>query len=453
MRLLETARHRIDLMEPRRLVGRVLRTHGLTADVEELPMPVGSLVRVHPGSASVAPVLGEIVACDGETARIMFLGSSRGVAAGDSVEGLETAQSVPLGVSCLGRVLNGLGRPIDSGDPIVDAINVPVIRPPISPLDRATINAPMAVGVRALDCMTTAGRGQRLGILAGPGVGKSTLLGSIARNTEADISVIALIGERGREVGDFIERSLGPEGLARSVVVVATGDESPLMRVRAALVATAAAEMFRDMGKDVLLMMDSVTRFCQAQRQIGLAVGEPPATKGYTPSVFANLSTLLERAGNVRAGGSITGFYTVLVEGDDLSEPISDAARGILDGHIALSRKLANHGHYPAVDILESVSRVADDVCSSPHIQARRQIIRMLAAYSEVEELVNIGAYVRGSNPLYDTAIEFKPAIDDLLRQDPGQASEFAEASTRLINLAVEIGHRLSTPPQAKGKG
>jgi flagellum-specific ATP synthase len=291
--------------------------------------------------------------------------------------------------------------------------------------------------VRTIDSMLTIGKGQRMGIFAGPGVGKSTLLGSIARGTSAQVNVIGLIGERGREVPEFIEHVLGPEGLRRSVVVVATGDESPLMRVRAATVACSAAEFFRDQGLDVLLMLDSITRFAQAQRQIGLSAGEAPATKGFTPSVFAMLPRLLERAGTMAGGGSITGFYTVLVEGDDMTEPIADAAKGILDGHIVLSRKLAERVHYPAIDVLSSISRVADQVSDANHLAARRHLGRLLGAYREAEELIQIGAYAKGSNPDVDAAVALRPAIDAFLRQRSDERAEFPRTLRALIELSL----------------
>jgi FliI/YscN family ATPase len=307
--------------------------------------------------------------------------------------------------------------------------------------------------------MTTVGRGQRLGIFAGPGVGKSTLLGTIAKRTDADVNVIALIGERGREVKDFVEHSLGPDGLKRSVVVVATGDESPLLRIRAAKVACSAAEYFRSRGRDVMLMMDSVTRFAQAQRQVGLSVGEPPATKGYTPSVFSSMALLLERAGAIEAngartagGGSITGLYTILVEGDDMTEPIADAARGILDGHLILSRKLAQRAHYPAVDVLDSISRVADEISDREHIAARQSLMRMMAVYKEVEDLVQIGAYAKGSNPEADVAIEYYPAVIALLRQGRDDTEGFQESRNKLIRLGQQAGESLSRLMKARGR-
>jgi flagellum-specific ATP synthase len=346
----------------------------------------------------------------------------------------------------LGRVLDGLGRPIDGRGPVWDTIPRPLNPPPLGPLSRRRIAEAMHTGVRAVDLFTTLGRGQRVGIFSGPGVGKSTLLGTMARRSDADINVIALIGERGREVRDFLEHALEEEGLRRSVVVVATSDDSPLLRIRAALTACSVAEWFRDQGRDVMLMMDSVTRFAHAQRQVGLSVGEPPATKGYTPSVFAALPALLERAGAVEGAGSITGLYTILVEGDDLTEPVSDAARGILDGHIILSRKLAQRAHYPAVDVLDSVSRVADEVCDPGHVAARRQIARLMAVYRDVEDLVQIGAYARGSNPEADVAIDYHGRIAELLRQGKGDADAqpFDPSRALLVKLALESGEQIA---------
>ncbi|MHC4427987.1 MAG: FliI/YscN family ATPase [Planctomycetota bacterium] len=291
--------------------------------------------------------------------------------------------------------------------------------------------------MRVIDAMVTAGKGQRMGIFSGPGVGKSTLIAQVARHTVADVSVIALVGERGREVREFIDETLAEEGLARSVVVVSTGDEPPLLRIRASLVACAVAEHFRDQGKDVLLMMDSLTRLAQAQRQIGLTVGEQPATKGYTPSVFAMLPRLVERAGAVEGAGSVTGFYSVLVEGDDLTEPVSDAARGVLDGHLALARRLASRGHFPAVDLLDSISRVADVVCDEHHRRARRMVMKLLAAYSEAEELITIGAYASGSNPDCDVAIALKPRIDEFCRQEIEENAAYPQTCKGLLELAA----------------
>jgi flagellum-specific ATP synthase len=435
------------------VIGTVVAVRGLSVLVEQLPLPVGSLVRLEPANRAGRDdvVRGEVVGFDGPRSVVMLYGTSAGVAPGTAASGEQSAQTVQVGTSLLGRVLNGLGRPIDGGRIPVDTVARPLDPAPTSALRRRRIDEPLATGVRAIDGLLTLGKGQRIGIFSGPGVGKSTLLGSIARNTSADVNVIALIGERGREVREFIERTLGEAGLARSVIVVATGDESPLIRVRAALVACTVAEHFRDLNHDVMLMMDSITRFAQAQRQIGLTVGEQPATKGYTPSVFAMLPVLLERAGAIEDGGSITGLYNVLVEGDDLTEPISDAARGVLDGHLALSRRLASRGHYPALDLLESVSRVADDICDEAHVAARRLLLRLIAAHSEAEELINIGAYAHGSQPDCDVAIEMMPAIHAFLQQEPAARAAYPETCRDLIALATTASARFEKRPPAGG--
>lgn len=444
MSVLAPVWHALESMQSREISSRVTSVRGQTVMTEALSLPLGAMVRLESGGRSKAITFGEVIAADQGGTIIMLFSSATGLAPGDRIIAVQTAPTASLSLSMLGRVLDGLGRPIDGLGPLRDVELRPIMPRPMPSLNREPITRPLATGVRAIDGMLTAGKGQRLGVFAGPGVGKSTLLGSIARNTQADVSIIALIGERGREVREFIERTLGPEGLARSVVFVSTGDESPLMRIRAAMVATAAAELFRDDGRHVVLIMDSITRLCQAQRQIGLAAGEPPTTKGYTPSVFSLLPTLLERAGAVQGSGSITGFYAVLVEGDDMTEPISDAARGILDGHISLTRKFANKGHFPAIDILDSVSRVADSVCTSTHIQARRQIARLMAMHGEIEDLINIGAYVTGSNPECDVAIAFKPRIDAILQQASSEATPFDTTVKSLVNIAVEAGHVLS---------
>jgi len=446
-----------------RIVGRVASLRGLTVLVDDLPLPVGSLVAF--GQSGRAPrdetgdrLRGEVVGFSREQSIVMLLGQTTGLSPGEVVLGEEITQTAPVGRSLLGRVVDGLGRPVDGAGPIRDAVHRPIHPPPVAALKRRRIREPLLTGVRCMDLMTTLGRGQRLGIFAGPGVGKSTLLGTIARRTQADVNVIALIGERGREVKDFIELSLGPEGLARSVIVVATGDESPLMRLRAAKLACTAAEHFREAGLDVVLMMDSITRFAHAQRQVGLSVGEPPATKGYTPSVFAQLALLLERAGSLEPepgatrGGSVTGLYTILVEGDDMTEPVSDAARGILDGHVVLSRKLAQKGHYPAIDVLDSVSRVADDVITPEHGAARRQASRMLAAYRDVEDLVQIGAYAKGSNPEADVAIEYNRAINELLKQGRNDSVPFDKSRAELMRLAKETQELTSKLQKSKGR-
>jgi flagellum-specific ATP synthase len=376
----------------------------------------------------------------------MLFDEGDGIAPGDEcvAEPRFGAPTISVSESFLGRVVNAFGQAIDGRHRLVGTHAQPLHAPPISALRRRRITEPLPTGLRVIDAFTTLGKGQRIGVFSAAGVGKSTLVGSMARNTSADVNVIALIGERGREVRDFIELALGREGLARSVVVVATGDESPLLRVRAALAACSVAEFFRHRGADVMLMMDSITRFAQAQRQIGLAVGEQPATKGYTPSVFAMLPALLERAGAIEGSGSITGLYAVLVEGDDLNEPISDAARGILDGHLVLSRKLAARTHYPALNPLESISRVADDVCDRHHVAARQSILKLMADYADAEDLINIGAYARGSNPVCDTAIAMKPAIDAFLQQGRGEKSDYPHTCKALLELSAAAKQDLS---------
>ena len=457
---LEYSIRTVSKLQPMRLTGRVSTLRGLSVLVRDLPMPTGSLVSVQRGGVNFgrgsgvahadAATLGEVIGFDGMHAIVMMLSSTAGIRAGDRVVGLHAMQTVNVGHGLLGRVINGLGEPIDDGPPLHGLTPRAIDPEPVSPLSRRRITEPLYTGLRAIDLMTTLGRGQRMGVFAGPGVGKSTLLGSAARNTSADVSVIALIGERGREVRDFIEHNLGKEARKRCVVVVATSDESALLRARAAMVACSAAEHFRDSGQSVLLIMDSITRFAHAMRQIGLSVGEPPATRGYTPSVFAGMARLLERAGAIegppgspQAGGSITGLYSILVEGDDMTEPISDAARGILDGHIILSRALAQKAHFPAIDVLDSVSRVADEVTDPGHIASRRQLIKLLAAYRQVEDLVQIGAYAKGSNPVADVAIRFNDNINALLQQDPRERETFEAARSRMVKLALESGAAL----------
>lgn len=450
MSMLETATASISRAIGMRITGRVAAVRGLIVLVDDLPLPVGSMVRIG-GSAGIEgrkPLLGEIVAIDRQQCVVMVLGQTDGIRAGDRVLGLETAQTGRVGPALLGRVIDGLGRPIDDRGVPSELTAAPLSPPPLAALRRARVSKQLLTGVRVIDLLTPLGKGQRLGVFAGPGVGKSTLLGTIAQRASSDVNVIALIGERGREVRDFIEHSLGPKGLERSVVIVATGDEPPLMRIRAARLACCVAEFFRDQGKDVLLMMDSVTRFAHAQRQVGLSAGEPPTTKGYTPSVFAMLGLLLERAGAIEGaatgrGGSITGLYTVLVEGDDMTEPVADAARGILDGHIILSRRLAQKGHFPAVDVLDSVSRVAGDITDERCGKARRQLLRLLAAYRDVEDLIQIGAYARGAKPESDIAVEFNPAILDILRQSGDDRQAHPDALARFLKLAEESARRI----------
>ena len=433
-------------LETRGITGRVSSVRGLTLLAKDLPVPIGSLVKIE-AQVGDDDVIGEVVGFEGTQTIIMLLADTTGIIPGAKVHLAQVYQAAPVSNRMLGRVVNGLGEPIDELGPISECVNRPINPTPIGPMRRKRIDEPLRTGVRAIDLMTPVGRGQRLGIFAGPGVGKSTLMGQIARNTDADVNVIALIGERGREVLDFIHHALGPEGLARSLVVVATSDESPLLRVRAAKLASTAAEYFRDRGRDVLLMMDSVTRFAHAQRQVGLSVGEPPATKGYTPSVFSTLATLLERAGRVVLDdgrtGSITGLYTILVEGDDMTEPVSDAARGILDGHIVLSRKLAHKGHYPAIDVLDSVSRVAGDVSQNDQIAACMQLTKLIAEYREIEDLLQIGAYASGSSPVADTAIDLHDPINELLTQGTSEAGNFDQAKGLMVRLAIQAGEMI----------
>ena len=447
---LSSVKQAVRAIEPREIAGTVRAVKGLVLSVEQLPLPVGSLVRVSVPNRGDWP-RGEVVGFEGTRALVMLLAEADGVATGATVVGEQPYSTVGVNEWWLGRVVDALGRPIDGKGDIPPGSPQPMWPPRTSPLTRGVIRDILPTGVRAIDSMLTIGKGQRMGIFAGPGVGKSTLLGSIARGTSAQVNVIGLIGERGREVPEFIEHVLGEEGLRRSVVVVATGDESPLMRGRAATVACSAAEYFRDGGLDVILMLDSVTRFAQAQRQIGLSAGEAPATRGYTPSVFAMLPRLLERAGAIAGGGSITGFYTVLVAGDDRSEPVADAARGILDGHIVLSRKLAERVHFPAIDILSSISRVADQISDQNHLHARRHVARLLSAYREAEELIQIGAYAKGSNPDVDAAIAMRGAIDAFLKQGAHERNEYPRTLRSLIelSLAAEGAGRKPNQPQA----
>ncbi|XAL99030.1 FliI/YscN family ATPase [Phycisphaeraceae bacterium D3-23] len=428
--------------------GAVAEVRGLSARVTALPVPIGTHVTIATRRGRGPTLDGEVVGFAGNQAVVMALGPLTGVGPGDRVTAGQHAQQVRVGSSLLGRVLDGMGRPIDGQGPLRDTVPRPLNPKPVDPLTRPLIDEPLATGVRAVDGMTTLGKGQRLGVFAGPGCGKSTLLGMMAKQTEADVSVIALVGERGREVRDFIDNVLGPEGLARSVVVCATGDEPALLRVRAALVATSIAEHFRDSGLDTLLLVDSVTRLCQAQRQIGLAAGEPPATRGYPPSVFSLLPELMERSGRTPAG-SITALYAVLVEGDDLTEPIADACMGVLDGHVLLSRKLADRGHFPAIDVLGSISRIAPDVTPPEHQHARREVLQLLAAYRDVEDLLNIGAYAAGSNPQFDLAIAAKPMLDQFLQQGRGETTSAGNTRADLQHTQQQLAAIVMSLQQA----
>jgi flagellum-specific ATP synthase len=417
------------------LVGSVVESIGMTAAVADFPAPVGSLVRIERDSESAAE--GEVVGFRDGLTIVYLLSPSSGVRRGNRVRMVRTSSLLRMGNGLLGRVIDARGRCIDGRPQPVLNDRVQRDRMPPSPVERPRIREPLGTGVQAIDALLTCGRGQRLGIFAGSGVGKSVLLGMMCRHTKADVIVTGLIGERGREVNEFLERDLGAEGMARSVVVVATSNEPALARVQAASTATAVAEYFRDQGKQVLLLMDSVTRFALAQREIGLAAGEPPTTRGYPPSTFALLPRLVERAGRSREG-SITAFYTVLVEGDDENEPIADAVRGLLDGHIWLSRKLAARGHFPAINVLSSISRLMKDVAAPEH-RASAQIIRqLLSAYAEHEDLLSIGAYRRGSNKAVDAAVDMRDAIDALLRQSTEQSLPLEVTVQRLVTLAAQ---------------
>ena len=417
--------------------GRVVRIAGLVIEAVGLDVGMGALCRVQALGDSRA-VLAEVCGFQDGGVLLMSLGDLEGIHAGAMVQPLGRSFGVQVGPGLLGRVLDGIGNPIDGGPRIDVAERMPLVAEPPNPLHRQPITEPLFTGVRAIDGLLTLGRGQRVGIFAGSGVGKSTLLGMIARRSTADVNVIALLGERGREVRDFLDNALGPEALARSVVIVATGDQAALVRARGALVATAIAEYFRDEGKNVLLMVDSITRVAMAWREIGLAVGEPPTTKGYPPSVFAHLPRLLERAGNAAHGG-ITGLYTVLVDGDDFNEPVADAARSILDGHIVLTRRLAGGGHFPAIDILQSNSRLRDNVTPREQQLAAQTLMRAEASYREKEDLVLVGAYQKGSDPLVDAAIQYRDPILGFLRQPADEATPYAETRARLDGLAARI--------------
>lgn len=415
---------------PRRY-GRVSQVVGMSIEVAGVSAAVGDGLLLLPDGG---PVEAEVVALRDGRSICVALGETAGLRAGTPVTPMGGPIPLRVGDGLLGRVLDGMGRPIDGGPPL-RGVEVTVDGRPPHPLRRGLVDEQLPLGVRAIDGLIPCGKGQRLGIFAGSGVGKSTLLSMIARGSEADVSVVALIGERGREVAEFIERDLGPDGLSRAVVVVATSDAPAMVRIRAAFAATRIAEWFRDRGDDVMLMMDSVTRFAMAQREVGLAAGEPPATRGYPPSVFGLLPRLLERGGRSERG-SITGLYTVLVEGDDINEPIADTTRSILDGHIRLSRSLAEANHYPAIDVLGSISRVAPSISSPEALQAGGHLRELLAAWRDARDLIEIDAYVPGTNPVVDRAVELRPAIDDFLRQSATEASDLASTTAALLDVA-----------------
>lgn len=425
--------------------GRLVRMVGLTLEAEGVAVPVGGRCRVV--GVGGAEVDAEVVGFSGERVFLMPVGALRGLTPGARVVPIQDSRDAEVGEALLGRVLDGTGAPLDGRGPLQCQDRVALDGRPINPLARQPIREPLDVGVRAINGLLTVGRGQRMGLFAGSGVGKSVLLGMMTRYTEADVTVVGLIGERGREVNEFVQNILGREGMARAVVVAVPADQAPLMRLHGAMLATSIAEYFRDRGRNVLLLMDSLTRFAQAQREISLAIGEPPATKGYTPSVFARLPQLVERAGNGDQGeGSITAFYTVLTEGDDHNDPIADAARAILDGHVVLSRRIAEGGRYPAVDIEASVSRLMNEIADPGQLRAARLFKQVYATYQHNRDLISVGAYQRGADPRVDAAIEHFPALEGYLQQDMREAVDFR---TSLKELEALTGYE--APPEGAG--
>jgi flagellum-specific ATP synthase len=424
--------------DPIRSEGRVLQVIGTVIEGTLPDCAVGQLCQIITHRDD-PPLRAEVVGFHRDRVLIMPLGEMQGLKPGSLIKSLKSSPTVPVGPELMGRVLSGLGHPIDGGPQPITEADYPIYADPVEPFYRERITRPLDLGVRAMDALLTTGIGQRIGIMSGSGVGKSTVLGMIARNTTADVNVIALVGERGRELKDFIERDLGPEGLARSVVVTSTSDRSPLERVRAAFVATAIAEYFRDQGHNVLLMMDSVTRFAMAQREIGLSIGEPPTSRGYTPSVFALLPKLLERAGMGKTGqGSITGLYTVLVDGDDMTEPVADGVRSILDGHVVLSRNLADRGHYPAIEITASKSRLMNDIVNDEHRLAALELVNIIATYNRAETLIQIGAYAHGSDPAIDRSIRMHDRIEAFLKQDIFENAPMEVSISEMMQLVQE---------------
>ena len=412
--------------------GKVKEVRGSLIVSEGPFAKIGDMCRIHKNDGSHIDC--EVISIKNQDVFIAAYGKVDGITFGDMVYSYDSPLSIMCSDKLLGTILDGMGKPLNGYGHKSYKTPISIHHKAVNPLDRPRIKEHIQTGVRAIDGLLTVGKGQRMGIMSGTGVGKSTLLSMIARNTNADVNVIALIGERRREVLDFIERDLGEEGLKKSVIIVAASDDAPLLRVRASYTATTIAEYFRDKGKDVMFMMDSVTRFALAQREIGLSRGEPATTRGYTPSVFSELAQLLERTGTSNKG-TITAFYNVLVEGDDLDEPITDAVRGILDGHIVLSRELANRGHFPAIDINKSISRIMNEVVSNMHKESAKEFLKMSADYNEVKELIMIGGYAKGSMPEVDKAIEYKPIMDKYLRQDIYEVSSFADSKESLLSM------------------
>lgn len=436
MDLLATYFSRLRQRSPLRWQGRVVEAAAQTVESEGPPCSVGECCEIRDAAGGVHPA--EVIGFRGTGVLSMTLDPADGIRYGDRVSALGVTPRIEVGEDLIGRVLNATGRPLDGGRGPVLHTTVPLERPAPAPLEREPIRDPLGTGIRAIDGVLSVGRGQRIGVFGGSGVGKSTLIGMMTRNSEAEVIVVGLVGERGREVGEFLEDSLGPEGRKRAVVIVSTSDQSPLLRIRAALAATSVAEYFAGTGRHVLLVLDSLTRFAMAAREVGLAAGEPPTTRGYTPSVFTRLARLAERAGNF-ATGSITAFYTVLMEGDDLQDPLVDAVRSFLDGHIVLSRTLASEGWYPPIDILESISRLMPAVVSEEHAHAASTVRRVLSTWARSEDLVRIGAYKPGTDENLDRALRFRPAIREFLAQTARERVTFAGAEMQVKRLAAEI--------------
>ena len=422
--------------QPVKMEGKIVKVAGIVAQANGPGMSIGSLCCIK--NSSGQSMQAEVIGFNDKRVIVMPFGEMRGIEPGSRIVDINKNPSIKVGEAYLGRIVDGLGNPIDGKGSIQTKDDYPIYGNVINPLKREIINDVVDVGVRSINAMHTLGKGQRIAIMSGSGVGKSVLMGMIARHAVADVIVIALIGERGREVREFIERNLGEEGLKKSVVVAATSDSPALVRIRGAHLATTVAEYFRDKGLDVILIMDSITRFAMSLREVGLAAGEPPSAKGYTPSVFIQIPKLLERTGNVEEKGSITGIYTVLVEGDDMNEPIADTVRSIVDGHIVLSRDLAHKGHYPAVDVLSSISRVMHDIVEDDHLHMARKLVRVLATYREAEDLINIGAYIDGTDPQIDFAKKMIHKINSFLQQDINQSITFKESIVRLQEVLTE---------------
>ncbi len=426
---------KIENCEPIRVYGEICEVIGLTIKSYGPPASIGEILTFDDKNIDI-PL--QVIGFDGKKTLSMPLGEVRGIYPGLKVFSQGKEPNIKFDNNFLGRVINGMGKIIDKKGELQGKNILNLYKEPVNAMERENINKVFSTGVKAIDGMISIGKGQRIGIFAGSGVGKSTLMGMIAKNTNTEVNVIALIGERGRELKDFLEKNLGEEGLKKTIVVTATSDEPPLLKIIACYTATAIAEYFCDQGKDVLLMMDSLTRIAMAQREVGLSSGEPPSTKGYTPSVFAQMPKLLERAGNFAGKGSITGIYTVLVEGDDVNEPVSDHARSILDGHIVLSREIAHRNHFPAIDVLGSISRVMPDIVSQNHLSAAGQVRELLAIYKEAEDLINIGAYVKGSNLKIDRAVDKIDLINHFLRQKTDEKSEFEQTIKKLEEIINE---------------